>query len=192
MPDELLALAACTGEHQELGSERRGMVGAVERSQPAAAGRHGGRRRAFGGRGRAACRHGSPARGQPGGPAPAHARAAPHGLLVHGVRRPAARSAAGQVPAVADALALERAGRAGAATWPVHRRPACGRCCAPAATSRATARPRARRRPGARVTGARASACSKRAPDGRCRPAASCRKVSPAPPFACRPCIMSS
>jgi len=56
--------------------------------------------------------------------------------------------------------------RAGAATCPARRRQGCGRSCAPAATSRATARPRARRRPGARATGARASACE-RAPDVR-------------------------
>jgi hypothetical protein len=124
------------------------------------------------------CRRGGPAGGRPGGPAPAHAHAAPRGLLVHGVRRPAARSMLAGACCHTCSGSRARWARAGAATCPARRRRACGRSCAPAATSRATARPRARRRPGAQATRARASACE-RAPDRRGRPAA-----DPAPAHA--------
>ncbi len=67
-------------------------------------------------------------------------------------------------------LASAPRARAGAATCPARRRRACGCSCAPAAMSRASARPRATRRPGARATRKRASACT-RAPNGRGRPA---------------------
>ncbi len=104
-------------------------------------------------------------------------------------RRPCflACSIAGQVPAVADAPPFQHAGHA-QVPQPVRRvGGTCVRCCAPAATPRATARPRARRRPGAQATRARASACSKRAPD---RPAAPC--VGFASSSLCRPCTVSS
>ncbi len=90
----------------------------------------------------------------------------------------------GCAPAPAGRIARSRAhrrpeltarrARAGAATCPARRRPACRRSCAPAATPRASARRRATRRPGARGTRARASAC-KRAPDRRGRAAPACR-----------------
>ena len=112
------------------------------------------------------CRRGGPAGGRPGGPAPAHAHAAPRGLLVHGVRRPAARSMLAGACCHTCSGSRARWARAGAATCPARRRRACGRSCALAAPPRATARRRARRLRGARATGARASACE-RAPDRR-------------------------
>jgi hypothetical protein len=69
---------------------------------------------------------------------------------------------------------------AGAATCPARARRACGCSCAPAAAPRATAQRRARRRPGARGTRARAGA-SERAPDRRGCLAGPMPKVAPVP-----------